>query len=521
MRPTRRRLLQGGAASLLLPRWGAAGAQSGIALLRAPKHALVIGNGGYKDMPLKNPPNDAKAIGETLRQAGFQVQIQQDMARAPMVKAIQDYAAALAKDKAVGLFYFAGHGVQLAWRNFLLPVDAVIDKLEDVKARCVDVGAVIEGITKASNPMNIVILDACRENPFGADYRVEHKGLSQVDAPPGTFLAYATSPGNVASDGAGANGLYTEHLLNELRQPEAKIEDIFKRVRLGVRRKSNGQQIPWESTSLEEDFFFLPPKELKKLSDAEAERLFQAELAIWEKIKLSPDPRPLVDYLEKYPSGRFAELAQLQLDRVMAKLGEKKIQIEKAADNPYTKGTAMADTAFKVGDAYGFAVTDLFSGAPMQSGVETVKDISETEVIYDNGKITDLLGNPIRTRDGRRWTSQQNFVPEYSVGKRWTSRSKVHFPPGHPAAGRIGDVDTEFRVAARESITVPAGTFNAFRIEWTGVISGTGPLVGRATNKYWVAPEAVRVPVAAERLVRVGANTGTAEREVLVSYKQG
>src|SRR3954469_10147232 len=129
VRLPRRRLLQAGAASLLLPAWHRAGAQSGVALLRAPKHALVIGNGGYKDAALKNPPNDAKGIGEALRQAGFQVRMHQDMTREPMIRAIQDYAAALAKDKAVGLFYFAGHGVQLAWRNFLLPVDAVIDKL--------------------------------------------------------------------------------------------------------------------------------------------------------------------------------------------------------------------------------------------------------------------------------------------------------------------------------------------------------------------------------------------------------
>ena len=171
-----------------------------------------------------------------------------------------------------------------------------------------DLISLIEGINKASNPMNVVILDACRENPFG-DIRVENRGLSQIDAPHSTLLAYATAPGNVASDGEGAHGLYTENLLREMRVPDAKIEDVFKRVRLNVRRRTNGQQIPWESTSLEEDFWFVPPQELKKVSEAEAAREFETELVIWEKIKEATEPAPIEDYLRRYPSGRFSELA--------------------------------------------------------------------------------------------------------------------------------------------------------------------------------------------------------------------
>src|SRR5690606_15439324 len=133
--------------------------------------------------------------------------------------------------------------------------------------------------------------------------------LSQMDAPPGTFLAYATAPGNTAIDGdGGKHGLYTEHLLREIRVPEAKVEDVFKRVRLGVRRRSNGQQIPWESTSLESDFWFVPPRELRKRAEEEVEREFRAELALWEKIKASTAPEPFEDYLRRHPGGRFSEL---------------------------------------------------------------------------------------------------------------------------------------------------------------------------------------------------------------------
>src|SRR5262245_515268 len=392
----RRRLIQAGA-SLPLIGLARAHAQDGkdapgvatrVPLLVAPRRALVIGNSSYGFGPLKNPANDAKAIGEELKRTGFEVTVGLDLSRARMLEAIRAYGDSLTRAAAVGVFYFAGHGVQLAWRNYLLPTDAEIRGIEDIQAKCVDVNAVIEGIAKAANPMNVVILDACRENPF-AGVKLEQKGLSQLDAPPATLLAYATAPGNLASDGDGANGLYTEQLLKELRVPETKIEDVFKRVRLTVRRRSNGQQIPWESTSLEEDFWFLPPRdqlraaqdEARRIREAEeaerrrqeriakaqrdeAERLrreaeaerakreaqeqerrerielarfeaaareYQRELESWERAKGAKTPAPLEDYLRRYPSGNFAELAQLELDAVLARQGERKIEIVAAA----------------------------------------------------------------------------------------------------------------------------------------------------------------------------------------------
>ena len=207
-----------------------------------------------------------------------------------MLEAIDAYARALAARKGVGLFYFAGHGLQLQWRNYLLPVDARIAGAGDVAAQCVDMSGLLGGVRSAANPMNVIILDACRDNPFAGDVRAEQKGLSQMDAPTGTLLAYATAPGNTADDGDGANGLYTENLLREMRVREAKIEDVFKRVRLGVRRASGGRQIPWESTSLEEDFYFVPPEQLRKLSAEEEEREFREELAVFEKVKEAKDP---------------------------------------------------------------------------------------------------------------------------------------------------------------------------------------------------------------------------------------
>ena len=355
-RDSRRRwLAQAGAliSSSALPLWvPGASAQAPSTLNALPRVALIIGNTKYMEAPLKNAGNDAKAIADVLQQMGFQVNLKLDAGRNEMIEAIRGFSGQLAKQKPVGLFYYAGHGAQLAWRNYLVPVDAEIEKLEDMQTRAVGLGLLLEGLVKAGNPMNVIILDACRDNPFGTRVLARQKGLSQFDAPPGSLLAYATSPGNTAADGEGANGLYTEHLLREIRVPEAKIEDVLKRVRLNVRRRSNGQQIPWESTSLEDDFYFLPPQHLRKLPEAELEKRFNEELALWETVKASREPAPLEEYLRRYPSGQFSELAQFQLDRVLATLGEKKIEVVASADNPFTKGTASSGAVLVIAYAY-------------------------------------------------------------------------------------------------------------------------------------------------------------------------
>lgn len=222
----------------------------------APRIALIIGNSKYLDSPLTNPANDASAMSKELKLLGFETQTLLDSNLKDLINAVQSHSDQISKLKAVGLFYYAGHGVQIAWRNYLIPVDASIDRIEDIPKKTFELNTMLLALNKAKNPMNIIILDACRDNPFGKKVPTEQKGLSQFDAPLNSFLCYATAPGNVASDGAGVNGLFTENLLREMRVPEAKIEDVFKRVRLKVRLASKGQQIPWESTSLEDDFYF-------------------------------------------------------------------------------------------------------------------------------------------------------------------------------------------------------------------------------------------------------------------------
>jgi len=280
--------------------------------------ALIIGNSSYRDAPLVNPANDARAVGALFTRAGFSVDSRLDATRADMIAAIERFGAAVKRSETkLVVFYYAGHGAQLDWRNYLLPVDAVVQKPDDMKQRCVDLGLLLGQLNAAKDKTFVVILDACRNNPFGSAYRPEQKGLSQFDAPVGSLLAYATAPGNVASDGEGQNGLYTENLVRELGQRGTRIEDALKRVRLNVRLASHGEQIPWETTSLESDVFIFSEGQ-KKLSESELEQLVEADVTEWARIKSSKKIDDWVGYLRSFPNGRFAEIAQMRLARLLA-----------------------------------------------------------------------------------------------------------------------------------------------------------------------------------------------------------
>ena len=197
--------------------------------------ALVVGNNSYPQVPLLNAANDARLMAQVLGEAGFKVDARIDAAATPMAQSVRDFGkAAAGPEVKLALFYYAGHGVQADWQDFLLPVDAKVTNVGDLRQKAFDLGAVIGALPKARDRTFVIILDACRDNPFGADFRPDKPGLSQFDAPLSTIIAFSTSPGSMASDGTGANGLYTENLARELKVPGLRIEDVFKRVRANV-----------------------------------------------------------------------------------------------------------------------------------------------------------------------------------------------------------------------------------------------------------------------------------------------
>jgi len=222
--------------------------------------ALVIGNGAYKAGPLKNPPNDARDMASALKSVGFEVILRENASLRQMNEAIDLFWNNLKKG-GVGLFFFAGHGVQVSGENYLVPVDARIALEKDVQYECVNAGKVLGRMEDAGNGLNIVILDACRNNPFARSFRSESRGLAKMDAPTGSLVAFATAPGDIAADGSGKNGLYTSHLLRHLRTPGLTIERVLKQTRIGVAEESakmGKRQTPWESSSLMGDFYFNP-----------------------------------------------------------------------------------------------------------------------------------------------------------------------------------------------------------------------------------------------------------------------
>jgi hypothetical protein len=283
--------------------------------------ALVVGNDAYPDAPLLNSRNDARAMGKLLGEAGFSVETLLDGGRVRMQETFARFGAAIHRPEVRQVFlFYAGHGVQLDWHNYLVPVDARVAASREVPARCVELAGILRRFGEARGKVFVIMLDACRNDPFGGGYRPDQKGLSQFDAPAGSLLAYSTAPGSAASDGAGSNSLYTENLLRELAVRGARLEDALKRVRLNVRLASRGLQVPWESTSLETDFYVFEDGG-RKLNEEELEAEIEADVALWNSVKPSKRPEDWIGYLRRFPNGRFAEMVQLRLARLGVEAG--------------------------------------------------------------------------------------------------------------------------------------------------------------------------------------------------------
>ena len=238
------------------------------------KTALVIGNGAYRQAPLKNPVNDAQAIASALKSLGFHVIQRENATQREMLEALREFSHQAARSQ-VRLLYYAGHGVQIKGRNYLMPVDAEAQSEDDIAQRGADLSEVLERLAIVKGGINLIILDACRNNPFNlapaqlADsrgYRTRAiggapttNGLAPVQAPSGTLVAFSTAPGSISIDNAmQGNSVYTKHLLAYLKIPGLPVERLFKQVRSAVAQETRQQQVPWETSSLMGEFCFRP-----------------------------------------------------------------------------------------------------------------------------------------------------------------------------------------------------------------------------------------------------------------------
>jgi hypothetical protein len=298
-----------------------------------PRLALIIGNASYKSSPLNNPVNDARLMDKVLKDAGFTTIKAENASIRDMRRLIRDFGDKLKASGGVGLFYFAGHGVQVRGENFLVSTDSDIRNEDEVADDSVNVSVILEKMQTANNRMNLIILDACRNNPFASKSRSALSGLAAINAPSGSLVAYSTAPGSVASDGKGQNGLYTEYLAKAISQPGLPVEEVFKQVRSSVRKDSNFQQTPWENTALEGAFFFKaaipvvvvappppPPVVIAKPEPVVVQPSkpdpIVIDMAFWESVKTSQRTGELQAYLTQFPSGVFAVLARIRIDEI-------------------------------------------------------------------------------------------------------------------------------------------------------------------------------------------------------------
>lgn len=226
------------------------------------RYALVIGNSNYpREIGiLKNPVNDATDVATELRNSNFEVQLLTNATYVQLREAMRKFQEKLTngpRDQTVGLFYYAGHGVQYQDENYLVPIDAQVQFEDDITRMCFPVQRmVLANMERTNSRMNIVILDACRNNPFPATSRSVGQGLGEMKRARGSFIAFATAPGSVASDGNGRNGLYTQELLKAMRKPGLSIEQVFKEVRMNVLRLSSERQYTWDSSNIIGEFVF-------------------------------------------------------------------------------------------------------------------------------------------------------------------------------------------------------------------------------------------------------------------------
>jgi len=279
--------------------------------------AIVIGNSNYLVGPLKNPANDAKAMTLQLKKMGFDVTTIIDAPRKVMVKSIRRWGQTLKKND-IGLFYYAGHGLQLNGQNYLVPIDAEIDSEENIEFESVSLGEVLNQMGSAKNSANIIILDACRNNPFKTSFRSSVRGLQRVEGPSGTIIAYSTSPQSVADDGKGSNGLYTTHLLRAMEAPGRPIEFVFKDVAAKIKQITNGKQIPWYSAgSFTGEFSFVisSDNQMSNADPFEDSISISIEKEFWNEVKTINTPEMYEEYIKQYPDGRYLKLANLMIHR--------------------------------------------------------------------------------------------------------------------------------------------------------------------------------------------------------------
>jgi len=313
------RMLVVAAASLLATAAAAQGAVAG----QERRIALVIGNAAYPKAGLANPVNDARAMTARLRTLGFEVMLRENVRTRELGAIYREFRSRITPG-AVALLFYAGHGLQVKGQNYFPAVDSDISSEEDVPLQSLHLGTFLDNMEEAKAGVSLVLLDACRDNPFARRFRSASRGLAKVEAASGTLIHYATRPGSVAADGEGSNGTYTEALLAQIGDPGIPVEIMLKRVTNRVVASTRGRQEPWVEGSLRGEFYFSPPaaaaerpvQDVAPASPTRARSAEEIEDAFWDRIKDDREATGFQEYLKQYPFGRYAGQARISIARV-------------------------------------------------------------------------------------------------------------------------------------------------------------------------------------------------------------
>lgn len=473
--------------------------------------ALVIGNSTYPTAPLKNPGNDARAVAKSLKALGFEVTLRENASQRDLAAAIRQFGSSISPGS-VALFYFAGHGMQVKGRNYLVPVDADIQVEDEVPYSAIDANLVLDKMEVGKSAINIVILDACRNNPFSRRFRSSATGLAEMIAPIGTLIAFATAPGSVAQDGAGENGVYTKHLLESIAMPGLPVEQMFKRVRVGVAKETNEAQVPWESSSMKGDFSF---------RDAAPVQTSSQDKLIEEAVKAAAE-RAAALTAERLQ--REQAVRQPQQDRARAEIDTLSAEREKLLRE--REQLAAENEALRRKAAGSAQPVPLALAAPTPTSLPPVAASRPSGNRPEVGnrwtyRFSDGYGKTINYTVRITAIKDKEITDEISIGK---SRDSNTFEPGiewvsrnvgsivlreiSPYLSTLGPVEPTkewnsiqvpggsgpyvAHLSGTEIITVPAGTYETRKITVVGDQIARGSQTRRLTATVWYADKVKR-----------------------------
>jgi len=294
---------------------------AGVALAET-RVALVIGNDEYVTLPnLNNAGNDARGVAAKLKSLGFETTLHTNASRQKLGRTLARFQDRLAKAD-VGLVFYAGHGIQLGGKNYLVPSDARVEVEEDLRYEAIQAADFLETMADAGTPLNIVIIDACRDNPLQKRSRSGSRGLAVVAIPSsikGTAILYSAGPGQVARDGPkGGHGVFTQAFLDVLDRPGLKLEEVFKQTAAKVAAATSNKQDPWINSSVKGDFYFRPKASSQSAAPAQGTGT-NAEVVFWQSAEKSGKAEDYQAYLNAFPNGVFTPLARSRLDELKRK----------------------------------------------------------------------------------------------------------------------------------------------------------------------------------------------------------